>query len=72
MSKVDILIQEIDAKKKELDALLNQERDSELADIIRKIKLFGFKTSDFRGALATRKKRSSGETRIKQKRNTKV
>jgi len=37
-----------------------KERANVLANMKEDIKLFGFKTSDFKGVLATRKKRGTG------------
>jgi len=37
-----------------------EERDAVLKDFKEKIKLFNFKTTDFKGVLATRKKRGTG------------
>ncbi len=60
MSRID----EIPAKQKaladELEMAKQEERDAVLKDIKEKIKLFNFKTTDFKGVLATRKKRGTG------------
>ena len=44
----------------ELEGEMLKERANVLAKMKEDIKLFGFKTSDFKGVLATRKKRSTG------------
>ena len=57
-------IDEIKAQQKkladELESEMLKERANVLAMIKEDIKLFGFKTSDFKGVLATRKKRGTG------------
>jgi hypothetical protein len=59
MSRID----EIKAQQKkladELESEMLKERANVLAKIKEEIKLFGFKTSDFKGVLATRKKRKT-------------
>jgi hypothetical protein len=44
----------------ELEGEMLKERANVLAKMKEDIKLFGFKTSDFKGVLATRKKRGTG------------
>lgn len=60
MSRVD----EINAKIAELQAERESEMLKERANVLAKmkadIKLYGFKTTDFKGVLATRKKRGTG------------
>lgn len=57
-------IDEILAEQRKLDDELEtarlEQRDAVLKDIKEKIKLFGFKTTDFKGVLATRRKRGTG------------
>jgi hypothetical protein len=57
-------IEQIKAEQKklanELESEMLKERSNVLAKIKEDIKLFGFKTSDFKGVLATRKKRGTG------------
>ena len=57
-------IEQIKAEQKkladELEGEMLKERANVLAKIKEDIKLFGFKTSDFKGVLATRKKRGTG------------
>ena len=59
MSRID----EIKAQQKKLADELESEKLKERANVLAKmkedIKLFGFKTSDFKGVLATRKKRGT-------------
>lgn len=56
-------IEQIKAEQKkladELESEMLKERANVLAKIKENIKLFGFKTSDFKGVLATRKKRGA-------------
>jgi hypothetical protein len=57
-------IEQIKAEQKkladELESEMLKERANVLAKMKEDIKLFGFKTSDFKGVLATRKKRGTG------------
>jgi hypothetical protein len=57
-------IEQIKAEQKkladELEGEMLKERANVLAKMKEDIKLFGFKTSDFKGVLATRKKRGTG------------
>ena len=48
-----------------------KERANVLAKIKEDIKLFGFKTSDFKGVLATRKKRGTATKKVAAKKTTK-
>lgn len=57
-SKIDEIIAKQKALAAELDTAMKEERANVLADVKTKIKMFGFKTSDFKGVLATRKKRT--------------
>lgn len=56
-------IEQIKAEQKkladELESEMLKERANVLAKIKEDIKLFGFKTSDFKGVLATRKRRGT-------------
>jgi hypothetical protein len=56
-------IEQIKAEQKkladELESEMLKERANVLAKMKEDIKLFGFKTSDFKGVLATRKKRGT-------------
>ena len=57
-------IEQIKAEQKkladELDGEMLKERANVLERMKEDIKMFGFKTSDFKGVLATRKKRGTG------------
>ena len=60
-------IEQIKAEQKqladELEGEMLKERANVLAKMKEDIKLFGFKTSEFKGVLATRKKRAPNGTR---------
>ena len=64
-------IEQIKAEQKkladELEGEMLKERANVLAKMKEHIKLFGFKTSDFKGVLATRKKRGPNGTRVAKK-----
>lgn len=62
MSRLDEIRAEQAKLEAELKGIMEKERDSVLAEIKEKIKLFGFKTSDFRGVLVTRKKKKKEAT----------
>jgi hypothetical protein len=61
-------IEQIKAEQKkladELEGEMLKERANVLAKMKEDIKLFGFKTSDFKGVLATRKKRGTGVKKV--------
>lgn len=61
-------IEQIKAEQKrladELESEMLKERANVLAKIKEDIKLFGFKTSDFKGVLATRKKRGTAVKKV--------
>lgn len=60
MSRVDEInaqIAKLEAQRKDV---MQEERANVLAKMKADIKLYGFKTSDFKGVLATRKKRGTG------------
>ena len=59
VDEINIQIAKLEAERK--DALL-KERANVLSKMKADIKLYGFKTSDFKGVLATRKKRGTGTT----------
>lgn len=56
MSRIDELLAQQKALSEELEKIKLEERDEVLKEIKEKIKLFNFKTSDFKGVLVTRKK----------------
>jgi hypothetical protein len=68
-------IDQILADQKKLEAELEtarvEQRAAVLAEIKEKIRLFGFKTTDFKGVLATRKKRGTATKRVAAKKTTK-
>ena len=51
----------------ELEGEMLKERANVLAKMKEEIKLFGFKTSDFKGVLATRKKRAIAVKKVTTK-----
>lgn len=61
-------IEQIKAEQKkladELESEMLKERSNVLAKMKEDIKLFGFKTSDFKGVLATRKKRGTTAKKV--------
>jgi hypothetical protein len=61
-------IEQIKAEQKKLADDLESEMLKERANVLAKmkedIKLFGFKTSDFKGVLATRKKRGTAVKKV--------
>jgi hypothetical protein len=59
MSKVAELKARIEADQEALKEALKDERADALKRIRQEIKDFGFKTTDFKGVLATRKKRTT-------------
>jgi len=68
-------IEQIKAEQKkladELEGEMLKERANVLAKIKEDIKLFGFKTSDFKGVLATRKKRGTAVKKVATKKTVK-
>ena len=60
MSEVDKFNEEIAALTAKRDSAMLKERANVLAKMKADIKLYGFKTSEFKGVLATRKKRGTG------------
>jgi hypothetical protein len=67
MSLIDQLLAQQKDIEKQLEVAKKQERDAVLKDIKEKIKFFGFKTSDFKGVLMTRKKRDTKTDATKPK-----
>lgn len=66
MSRIDEILAKQKAIEEELKQAKEEEREAVLKDIKQKIKLFNFKTSDFKGYLVTRKKKSSASTATKK------
>lgn len=60
MTRVDEINVQIAKLEAERDDAMLKERANVLAKMKADIKLYGFKTSDFKGVLATRKKRGTG------------
>ncbi len=58
MTRVDEINAQIAKLEAERESAMLKERASVLSKMKADIKLYGFKTSDFKGLLATRKKRS--------------
>ena len=59
MTRVDEINAQIAKLEAERDDAMHKERASVLAKMKADIKLYGFKTTDFKGVLATRKKRGT-------------
>ena len=62
MTRVDEINAQIAKLEAERDDAMLKERANVLAKMKVDIKLYGFKTTDFKGVLATRKKRGTGTT----------
>jgi hypothetical protein len=60
MSEVDEINEQIAALTAQRESVMMKERANVLAKMKADIKLYGFKTSEFKGVLATRKKRGTG------------
>jgi len=60
MSEVDKINEQIAALTAQRESAMLAERANVLAKMKADIKLYGFKTSEFKGILATRKKRGTG------------
>jgi predicted unusual protein kinase regulating ubiquinone biosynthesis (AarF/ABC1/UbiB family) len=67
MSRVDEINAQIAKLEAERESAMKVERANVLAKMKADIKLYGFKTSEFKGVLATRKKRSPNGTRVAKK-----
>ena len=63
MSEVDKINEQIAQLTAQRESVMLKERANVLAKMKADIKLYGFKTSDFKGVLATRKKRIPNGTR---------
>jgi hypothetical protein len=62
MSRVEEINVQIAKLEEERKSAMLTERGNVLDRIKKEIKLYGFKTSEFKGVLATRKKRKTGAT----------
>jgi hypothetical protein len=71
MSEVDKINEQIAALTAQRESVMLKERANVLAKMKADIKLYGFKTSDFKGVLATRKKRGTATKRVAAKKTTK-
>lgn len=60
MTRVDEINVQIAKLEAERESAMKAERANVLAKMKSDIKLYGFKTSEFKGVLATRKKRGTG------------
>ena len=60
MNEVDKINEQIAQLTAQRDSAMLKEKANVLAKMKADIKLYGFKTSDFKGVLATRKKRRTG------------
>jgi len=60
MNEVDKINEQIAQLTAQRESVMLKEKANVLAKMKQDIKLYGFKTSDFKGVLATRKKRSTG------------
>ena len=67
MSEVDKINEQIATLTAQRESVMLKERANVLAKMKADIKLYGFKTSEFKGVLATRKKRSPNGTRAAEK-----
>jgi len=67
MTRVDEINAQIAKLEAERASAMDAERANVLAKMKADIKLYGFKTSEFKGVLATRKKRSPNGTRADKK-----
>ena len=61
MSEVDKINEQIAALTAQRESVMLKERANVLAKMKEDIKLYGFKTTDFKGVLATRKKRGTAK-----------
>ncbi len=71
MSEVDKINEQIAALTAQRESVMLKERANVLAKMKADIKLYGFKTSDFKGVLATRKKRGTATKRVAAKKTAK-
>ena len=71
MTRVDEINAQIAKLEAERESAMLAERANVLAKMKADIKLYGFKTSDFKGVLATRRKRGTAAKRVAAKKTTK-
>ena len=67
MNEVDKINEQIAQLTAQRESVMLKEKANVLAKMKEDIKLYGFKTTDFKGVLATRKKRSPNGTRAAKK-----
>ncbi len=67
MNEVDKINEQIAQLTAQRDSAMLKEKANVLAKMKADIKLYGFKTTDFKGVLATRAKRSPNGTRAAKK-----
>ena len=72
MTRVDEINAQIAKLEAERESAMLAERANVLAKMKADIKLYGFKTTDFKGVLATRKKRGTAAKKIVAKKSTKA
>ena len=72
MTRVDEINAQIAKLEAEREDAMLKERANVLAKMKADIKLYGFKTTDFKGVLATRKKRGTGAAAKKAAANKKT
>ncbi len=71
MSEVDKINEQIAALTAQRESVMLKERANVLTQMKADIKLYGFKTSDFKGVLATRKKRGTAAKKAAAKKTMK-
>ncbi len=71
MSEVEKLNAQIAKLQEELESAMMRERDDVLARLRIEIKAYGFKTTDFKNVLATRKKRGTSAKKTTAKKTSK-
>lgn len=67
MNEVDKINEQIAALTAQRESVMLKEKANVLAKMKADIKLYGFKTSDFKGVLATRKKRGTAAKKVATK-----
>ena len=67
MTRVDEINAQIAKLEEERKSVMLTERANVLAKMKADMKLYGFKTSDFKGVLATRKKRGTAARKVATK-----
>ena len=71
MSEVDKINEQIAALTAQRESVMLKERANVLAKMKSDIKLYGFKTSEFKGVLATRAKRGTATKKVAAKKTVK-